>query len=100
MVDPNAIQAISPVGRKVGFFKVLSFSFLSIYIFLLLVNTIYVAIDSRSIMPVIKNLGDTFLLSSQHISDISKEIVSNNGGYIQSPDFFTGIWNYLKIKKK
>lgn len=99
MVDPTIVQSIQPVTQASGmsFFRILSFSFLGIFIFLLLINTLYVAIEEKSIMPVLKNLGDTFLLSTEHISDISKEIVANDGGYIRSDDFWTGIWNYIKM---
>jgi len=103
MVDPSStIQSFQPIAQQsgMGFFKVLSYSFLGIYIFLLLVNTMYIAVDQHSIMPVLKNLGDTFLLSTQHISDISKEIIANNGGYNPTDDFWTGIWNYIVMYGK
>jgi len=95
----GAVQAVSGVG---GFslFRFLSIGFLSLFLVLLLINTIYIAVEQRSIYPVISNLGNTFLLSTQHISELSNDIIEKGGGYERTEDFWTGIWRYICVYGK
>jgi hypothetical protein len=98
-MDPNTIQAAQGVSR-LGFFGMLSYGFLTLFVLLLVLNTVYIALEQKSITPVLKNLGDALLFGTQHISEISREIITNNGGYIRTADFWSGIGNYIWMYAK
>lgn len=99
MVDGNTLQAAQGVS-KLGFFGMISYGFLTLFVLLLVLNTIYVAVQEKSFTPVIKNLGETLLLSTQQVSEISREIIANDGAYIKTDNFWTGIWNYISMYGK
>jgi hypothetical protein len=62
-----------------GLFKVISFSFLTIFIVTTLIDLGYVAITTHSFLPVLTELGNKFLLTTQTLSNLAKEIITTGG---------------------
>lgn len=99
MVETNVLR-IAQKSSGMGLFGFLTYGFLSLFIFLLICNTIYIGLQEKSFTPMLTNLGNTFLLSTQHISEISKEITQQGGAYVRTTDFWSGVGSYIWMYAK
>lgn len=80
-----------------GFLKVLKFGLLFVFIGLILLEAVYVSVHQRSVAPFITTIGNRLAYSTNELSLASKEVISQGGIYKKTPDYWTGVWNFLKI---
>jgi hypothetical protein len=79
-----------------GISKVLSIGFMSIFIVITLISIIYSVVENRSLEPIVKDLGGKWLLTTQKLSETSRQIVENGGVVSSSDSLFSKIWAIMK----
>jgi len=75
--------------------KMLFKTFIVLFAFFIIVNALYIGIEQKSLIPVVKDLGSRFLLSSLEVQSWSLKVIENKGIYASTPNFWTGIWNFI-----
>ena len=75
--------------------KLLSFSLLGIFLVIILINSIVISVENKSIEPAIKDLGNRFIYSTEKINDISVQIIEQGGLTLPDNGFFSNTWLFL-----
>lgn len=91
------MEIAQPVQKSFGVLKFVKFSLLAIFIGLILLEAVYNCIHARSLVPFISTIGDKLLYATNELSLASKQVINQGGLYVRTADFWTGVWNFIKI---
>lgn len=78
-------------SKSFSFWLFLKYGLLSLFVILFILDVGYTALQTRSLTPVIKEVGNQLLFSTIKISELSKNIIAQQGLYIPSDNFWHGI---------
>ncbi len=95
-----ATQGIGIITRSSQFLtRIFGFAFrlrlLFFFMLFILINSLVIGIEARSLTPVISDLGTRFLTPTLRIQEQSLAIIENQGIYQKTPKFWGGVWAFI-----
>lgn len=89
---------IQKAGR--GFLSVFSTYFkwglMSIFLGIILLNAIIISIETGSVEPGMKDLGNRFFMVTKNINTLSEQVIEEGGIYNSTEGFWDGIFIWIK----
>lgn len=83
--------------------RFLSISFITIILFVLLLNSIVIGVQEKSLESGLKDLGSRFLFSTKNLNDASLSVLEEGGSFIRFISLFSGFfiaYAWVKILSK
>lgn len=91
-------MGLSPIAAAkpgLSILGILKYGSLAIFLLIFIINIGYKAIETKSLTPVIQEVGNNLLYSTLKISELSKSIIDNGGIYSPQNNFWDGIKYFL-----
>jgi hypothetical protein len=83
-------------GKSVGFLSNFRVSLLSIVFVIILIQSVIISVEQKSIEPAIEELGNRFILVTETIDELSLEIIENKGSFDKEDGVFKSFLNFFK----